>query len=146
MRAAGTATPTPTASRNEIRQVHLLDYDGDGNTAESLAAELDGLGDQAAGGHEHGCPAPTGLCYAETTYPYFFKDADGDRKPTCSTADAAPAGRFTAWTAALMKAAHNYQLVHKDPGSWAHNFDYVAQLLYDSIEDLGADVTLLERP
>ena len=45
-----------------------------------------------------------------------------------------------------MKAAHNYQLSHKDPGSWAHNFDYVGQLLYDSVEDLGGLVTSLRRP
>ena len=63
--------------------------------------------------------AAGGLCYAETTYPYFFKDADGDKKPQCAAAEATTAGRFSAWTAPLVKAAHNYQLVHKDPGSWA---------------------------
>ena len=77
---------------------------------------------------------------------YFFKDADSDQKPQCSAAEATTAGRFSAWTAPLMKAAHNYQLVHKDPGSWAHNFDYAAQLLYDSVQDLGGDVTMLRRP
>jgi hypothetical protein len=45
-----------------------------------------------------------------------------------------------------MKAAFNYQLSRKDPGAWAHNFDYVAQLLYDGIADLGASVTNLTRP
>jgi hypothetical protein len=45
-----------------------------------------------------------------------------------------------------MKAAHNYQLVHKDHGSWAHNFDYAAQLLVDSIEASGGVVTTLKRP
>lgn len=39
-----------------------------------------------------------------------------------------------------MKAAHNVQLHSKDPGGYVHNFDYLAQLLIDSIEDLGGDV------
>ena len=45
-----------------------------------------------------------------------------------------------------MKAAHNYQLWHVDPGAWAHNFDYVAQLLYDSTEALGGAVMGMVRP
>ena len=40
-----------------------------------------------------------------------------------------------------MKAAYNYQLSRKEPGAWAHNFDYVAQLLFDSVADLGGSVT-----
>jgi predicted CXXCH cytochrome family protein len=129
-----------------IRQVHLLDYDGDQSTTESLAAELAGMGDRLLAAMNSAAAAAGGLCYAETAYPYFFKDSDGDRRPACSAAEATTAGRFTAWTGPLMKAAHNYQLVHKDPGSWAHNFDYAAQLLYDSTQDLGADVTALRRP
>ena len=45
-----------------------------------------------------------------------------------------------------MRAAHNYQLQAKDPGAYAHNFEYVAQLLIDSIEDLGGDVAGVIRP
>jgi hypothetical protein len=53
---------------------------------------------------------------------------------------------FSPFTAALMKAAFNYQLSRKDPGAWAHNFDYMGQLLYDSIADLGGSVATLNRP
>jgi predicted CXXCH cytochrome family protein len=129
-----------------IRLVRTQDYDGDGNGSESLAAELAGLGDRLLGAMNAAAAAGGGLCYAETAYPYFFKDVDRDGKPACSPADAISANRFTAWTPALMKAAHNYQLVHKDPGSWAHNFDYSAQLLYDSIEATGGAVTAIKRP
>ena len=45
-----------------------------------------------------------------------------------------------------MKAARNYQISKKEPGAWAHNFDYVVQLLIDSIEDLGGDVSGYVRP
>ena len=40
------------------------------------------------------------------------------------------------WTTKLVKAAHNYQISQKEPGAWAHNMHYIAQLLIDSIEDL----------
>ena len=45
-----------------------------------------------------------------------------------------------------MKATHNYQISQKEHGAWAHNFDYMSQLLYDSIEDLGGNVSGLIRP
>jgi hypothetical protein len=45
-----------------------------------------------------------------------------------------------------MKASFNYQLSRKEPGAWAHNFDYMAQLLYDSIADLGGSTAALTRP
>ena len=45
-----------------------------------------------------------------------------------------------------MKAAFNYQMSRKEPGAWAHNFNYMAELLYDSVEDLGGSVAGLVRP
>jgi hypothetical protein len=49
------------------------------------------------------------------------------------------------WTARLLKAAYNYQVSIKDPGAFAHGNKYIVQLLYDSIEDLGGDVSKLAR-
>ena len=129
-----------------IRLTHLLDYDGDGNVAEPLTAELAGLGDRLLAVMGASALATGGLCYAEKTYPYFFKDGDGDLKPACSPPEAVATAAFAAWTPKLIKAAHNYQLVRKDPGAWAHNFDYAAQLLVDSVADLGGDVSKLMRP
>jgi hypothetical protein len=126
-----------------IRLTHTADYDGDGNARETLQAELAGLAAKVLAAMQ--TAAPTGLCYADL-YPYFFKDTDGDRKPDCSTAEAVTANQLTAWTPALVKATYNYQLARKEPGAWAHNFSYVGQLLYDSVEDLGAPVTGLVRP
>ena len=45
-----------------------------------------------------------------------------------------------------MQAAHNFQLSRKDPGAWAHNFDYIAQLLFDSTENLAQSAGALTRP
>lgn len=126
-----------------IRQIHLSDYDGDGNTAETLAAEIDGLAARVLAAMQGAVAAP-GPCYAPGAYPYFFKDTDGDK--TCSTAEAVAANGFAAWTPALVKAAFNYQLSRTDPGAWAHNFAYVGELLYDSVADLGGDVAKLTRP
>jgi hypothetical protein len=33
-----------------------------------------------------------------------------------------------------------------DPGAFAHNGKYVLQVLYDSIQDLGGDVSGMVRP
>jgi predicted CXXCH cytochrome family protein len=84
------------------------------------------------------------LCYDGDTYPYFFKDTNGDKQ--CAAAELTAANGFAAFTPALMKASFNYQLSRKEPGAWAHNFDYMAQLLYDSIADLGGSTAALTRP
>ena len=44
---------------------------------------------------------------------------------------------LTYWPLAeMVKAAHNFQFSSTDPGAWAHNMDYMTQLLYDSIEKM----------
>jgi predicted CXXCH cytochrome family protein len=123
-----------------IRVIHTLDYDGDGNTGEQLSAEIDGLAATTLAAMQATAP---GLCYADS-YPYFFKDSNGDG--SCSATEAVFANAFAAWTAGLSKAAFNYQLYRSDPAAWAHNFDYIAELLYDSTQDLGGDVSKLTRP
>jgi hypothetical protein len=57
------------------------------------------------------------------------------------------ANAFAPFTPALVKATHNYQLSKKDPGAWAHNFNYIGQLLFDSVEDVsGSAPANLVRP
>ena len=116
--------------------LHPLDYDGDGSSDERLIDELADI--TAALLAEIQTTAVAGgssLCYDGGAYPYFFKDSNGNG--VCDGTEAGFGNRFTAWTPALMKAAHNFQIAQKEPGAWAHNFDYMAQLLFDSIEDLG---------
>jgi len=134
---------------SDIRSVskHGEDYDGDGSESEPLAGEIEGLSELvlarmqavvvAAGG--------TGICYDANAYPYFFIDSNGNG--LCDgAAETTSANGFKAWTPALMKAAHNFQMSHKDPGAWSHNFDYMSQLLFDSIADLGGSTGQLVRP
>jgi len=123
-----------------IRLRHLVDYDGDGNSAEPLAAEIDGLAARLLAAMQ----GAAALCYDGNTYPYFFKDTNGDKQ--CGATESVSTNGFAAFTPALMKASFNYQLSRKEPGAWAHNFDYMVQLLYDGIVDLGGSVTSLNRP
>ena len=126
-----------------VRLTHLEDYDGDGNANESLRAEIDGMAEVLLGAMRTAAGAP-GLCYDASAYPYFFADPNGDG--ACSAGEAVAANGFTAWTADLMRAAHNFQLSRKEPGAWAHNFAYMGQLLFDSTENLAQSAGSLTRP
>ncbi len=121
------------------------DYDGDGDVAEGIKAELDSLSALLYDAmRAYATEKGTGILYDSHAYPYFFLDVDGD-----GVADLNDSGRaisFNAFTPDLLKAAYNYQYYQKDPGAFTHNAKYVAQVLYDSIEAMGGDVTTLTRP
>ncbi len=133
--------------------VHGADYDGDGlypggAEDETLNAELETLAEalyEAIQAYaEDTLDAP--ICYEGHSYPYFFKDTDGSGGECDGPAEANYGNKYGAWDATLMKAAHNLQIFYKEPGAWAHNFDYMGQLLYDAIEAVGGDVTAYTRP
>lgn len=126
----------------EIRMVHLEDYDGNGNVTEPLEQELEGLASQLLSAMRAAAASP--LCYAKR-HPYWFVDNGGSSEGWCASDDIDGANRFEDWTPDLMKAAHNFQLHMMDPGAYAHNFAYMAQLLFDGIEDLEGDVSALAR-
>jgi hypothetical protein len=69
--------------------------------------------------------------YDAHSYPYFFDEAEE---------------RYGTWTPRLAQAAYNYQYSLKDPGTFAHNGKYIIQILYDTLEDLGDDVSGMVRP
>jgi hypothetical protein len=123
----------------------LVDYDGDGDEEEGVAEELVGLQDilYAAMQAYATDTAGAGIVYDSHSYPYYFIDTDGDGE--ASEEEAAYANQFKPWTPRLLKAAHNYQFSKKDPGAFAHGGKYIIQLLYDSAEDLGADLTGVHR-
>jgi hypothetical protein len=73
----------------------------------------------------------TGIVYDAHAYPYFFDEEEG---------------RYSTWTPRLLRAAYNYQYVAKDPGAFTHNPPYIVQILQDSLEDLGVDVSEMEQP
>jgi hypothetical protein len=110
------------------------DYDGDGDTDEGVAGEIATMAEMlyaAMQEYADNTEGVNGIEYNPARYPYFFDDA-GERYGT--------------WTPSLLRAAYNYQYAKKDPGAAAHNADYVLQVLYDSIEGVGGDVSGMTRP
>ncbi|MFC2095009.1 hypothetical protein ACFLSW_01020 [Candidatus Bipolaricaulota bacterium] len=109
------------------------DYDGDGDTAEGIAGEIDTLAAAVYTAMQEYASDVLGgsIVYDAHSYPYWFDDAGG---------------RYGSWTSRLLKAAFNYQYFQKDPGGYAHNGMYLIQILYDTLVDLGADVRRLVRP
>ncbi|TNF30832.1 MAG: Ig-like domain-containing protein [Deltaproteobacteria bacterium] len=123
-----------------------VDFDDDGDFAEPLKGEISGLADRLlvamqAYAVDNGIAAP---CYEGHTYPYFFVDTDGNG--SCDATEAVYANQHKAFDASLARVAFNFQFAQKEPGAWAHNFDYMAQLLIDSIAHVGGDTTGLVRP
>jgi hypothetical protein len=125
-------------------RMDTTDYDGDGDVAEGISAEIDAYAERLyaamqAYAKEKGTP----ILYDPHAYPYFFVDADEDGE-----ADVGERGpvAYNAWTPTLLKAGYNYQYYQKDPGAFTHNPKYILQFLYDSIEALGGDLTGLTRP
>ncbi len=125
-------------------QASAWDYDGDGNVEEGMYYEIQGLQEALMAQIQKYAKetAGAGIVYDPDTYPYFLLDADGDG--AADQGDKGPLA-YNAWTARLLKAAYNYQVSIKDPGAFAHGNKYIVQLLYDSIEDLGGDVSKFTR-
>ncbi|MCL4296597.1 MAG: cytochrome c3 family protein [Anaerolineae bacterium] len=132
------------ASEEDLRAIRESgdDFDGDGDTDEGLAAEIDTMREALYAAIQDYATNTAGadLVYNSQSYPYFFADANGNGE-----ADADEEA-YSAWTPRLLQAAYNYQYSTKDPGTFAHNGLYIIQTLYDSLEDLGADVSTMTRP
>jgi hypothetical protein len=67
--------------------------------------------------------AGSGIVYDATSYPYFFDEAGEG---------------YSSWTPRLLKAAYNYQTSKKDPGAFAHNKEYIVELLQTSLDDINS--------
>lgn len=135
--------------RKSLRSIRKgkVDYDGDGDVAEGIAAEVAALHERlldaikAYGKNVAG----TAIAYDGHAHPYFFIDRDGSGG--VEEGEAVGDNKYASWTPRLLRAAYNYQFVAKDPGAYAHNAPYVLQLLHDSLADLDkAAVEGLVRP
>ena len=132
------------ASVEDLRNIryNFADYNGNGDEEEGVYFEIESLqamlyDTMRAYAAE---TAGTGIQYDAHAYPYFFMDVNNDGVKDADD------GNYSTWTPRLLRAAYNYQYVSKDPGAFVHNAPYVIQLLIDSIEDLGGDVSGMERP
>jgi hypothetical protein len=130
---------------NDIR-ITETDFDGDGDSEEGLAGEISTLYEalypaiQAYAADTVGTP----IAYDGHAYPYFFVDANGNGEADPDEANYG--NRYTSWSPRLLKAAYNYQYATKDPGNFAHNGQYILQVLYDSLADMGGATGGMTRP
>ena len=123
-----------------IRPDGFVDYDGDGSVSESLWSEIKGLEEALLVQIQtYATEAGNPIVYEAHTYPYFFNDSNGNG--SVDDGEAIFPNRFTSFDASSLKAAYNYQVSIKEPCGYIHNVNYVAQLLVDSIEVLGGDIS-----
>ncbi|MDX1616311.1 MAG: cytochrome c3 family protein [Candidatus Promineifilaceae bacterium] len=128
-------------------RVSETDFDGDGDVEEGLAGEVGTMTDAlyaAIQAYVAGVDGAAAIVYDSHSYPYFFTDLNenGEADPD----EANYGNRYATWTPTLLRAAYNYQYAQKDPGAFAHNGQYVLQVLYDSINAVGGDVSAMTRP
>lgn len=131
-----------TAEDLRTIRVSEIDYDGDGDAAEGIFGEIDTMREVLIGAiTEYAANvAGTPIVYNPYRYPYWFADADGNGEVNGDE------GAFASWTPNLLRAAYNYQDSLKDPGAYAHNGNYMMQVLYDSINAVGGDTAGMTRP
>ena len=119
------------------------DYDGDEDTNEGIAEEIQGLQEllmeaiQAYATEISG----TAIVYDEATYPYWVTDTNANGE--VDEGEATRENAYHGFTANLLRAAYNDQVSIKDPGGYAHNPQYHIHLLFDSISSLN---TALQEP
>jgi predicted Zn-dependent protease len=123
-------------SEEDLHSIRLSpdDFDGDGDTTEGMAGEVETMQEalyEAIQDYAAENADTADIVYNAGRYPYWFT---GEEE------------RYATWTPRLLRAAYNYQYVTKDPGAFAHNGKYILQVLYDNLEDLGADVSGMTRP
>ncbi|WP_076449646.1 cytochrome c3 family protein [Roseivivax lentus] len=124
------------ADRFEDIRIARQSYDGSGNTTVGIRSDInanaDRLMDMIRAYTDEVVGAP--VIYDGNRYPYFFSDANGDGAIDMEDGSPVPYG---SWTPRSLRTAFNWKLVTTDPGNYAHNPEYVLELLYDSMADLG---------
>jgi len=123
-----------------------IDFDGDGDASEGLAGEIETLRSQLYAAIQAYATnrLPAAIVYDVNSYPYFFIDSNGNGE--ADSTETAAANRYASWSPRLLQAAYNLHYASKDPGAFAHNGQYMLQLLYDTIVDLAGNVDGAVRP
>jgi nitrate/TMAO reductase-like tetraheme cytochrome c subunit len=119
------------------------DYDGDGNTTESMKDEFAGLRSRLYTLIRSYASSSRGVAisYDPDRNAYWFRDPNNN-----GVRDSSETTNYNVFDQKLLRACYNYHLNVKEPGGFVHNARYHVQLLYDSIQDLGGDVSSLTRP
>lgn len=127
-------------------RVNSTDMDGDGNIVEGIAFEIEGLhADLYAAIQAYARDtAELPIAYDLAHHPYFFIDTNSNG--LVDPEEANSENGYNRWTPRLLRAAYNYNYVSHDAGAFAHNSVYIAQVLFDSLADIGADTSGMVRP
>jgi len=134
--ACHTGVAKPEDARNIRMASSVEDYDGDGDVKEGISGEIQGLQTllyQAIQAYAKDVVQKP-IVYKAEAYPYFFNDTNADGQ--AGDDEAVFPNAYKSWTPRLAKAAYNYQVSIKDPGSYAHGGKYIIELLYDSTANL----------
>ncbi|PNU19725.1 hypothetical protein C2E25_11055 [Geothermobacter hydrogeniphilus] len=122
--------------------LNTTDYNGNGNITESLKDEIRALEADLLTDIMTYAANPAGLnvpvVYDDATYPYWFNDTNGNG--VVDPGENAFSNAYTAFDTTMIRAAYNYTFSIKEPHGYIHHPDYIAQLLIDSMEDLGTDI------
>lgn len=123
-----------------------VDFDGDGNNTEGIRGEIDTLSEMLLSTIREYAYASLGanIAYDKDSPPHFFIDENENEIVDLDEKD--EGNIFTDWTPRLLKASYNYHYATSNPGGFTHNPMYIIQVLYDSLESLGANVSSLTRP
>ncbi len=122
------------------------DYNGDGNVTQGIRDEYRSLRDVLYAEIQKYAKTTIGkpIIYDTNTYPYWFNDTNANGK--LDDGENAFTNAYSTWTPRLLKAAYNFNFLRKNPGAAVHNGKYVIQIIIDSIEDLGGDISKYVRP
>jgi hypothetical protein len=123
-----------------------LDYDGNGQV-EGVGIEIQNMKTmlkEAIQEYARENADTASIVYDPNRHPYWFIDTNDNG--TADPEEINFGNRYVTFTPRLLAAAYNYQWTSKDPGSFTHNGVYIVQILYDSLEDMGADVANMNRP
>lgn len=122
------------------------DYNGDGNVTQGIRDEYRSLRDVLYAEIQKYAKTTIGkpIIYDTNTYPYWFNDTNANGN--LDDGENAFTNAYSTWTPRLLKAAYNFNFLRKNPGAAVHNGKYVIQIIIDSIEDLGGDISKFSRP
>src|SRR5690606_7256707 len=121
-----------------------VDYNGNGDVEEPILAEIETLHTALMAEIQKYAAETAGaaIVYDSHSHPYWFIDTNGNGEPDEDEINGG--NRYVAWTPNLLRAAYNYQYAAKDPGGFAHNADYILQVLYDSLESIGGEAAVAD--
>ncbi len=117
-----------------IRPGSIPDFDADGNTSESLEAEILGLEDAIVNQAE--IIAGTPIVWYHGRFYYDLND-NGETDDN----ETGRSNRYVIEDARILIAAYNMRLTYSEPHAYLHNPFYIAQLFVDTIEHLSGNIS-----